>query len=59
MVNVELENLSFGQQDNNIYYCPMWQPSSGDAATYSILGGKKKDSLKYYYYYHYYYYFNS
>jgi hypothetical protein len=46
MVNVELENLSFGQGDNNNYYCPMWQPSSGDAATDSLLGGKKKGSLK-------------
>jgi hypothetical protein len=24
--------------DNNNYYCPMWQPSSGDAATDSLLG---------------------
>jgi len=46
MANVELENLSFGQGNNNNYYCPMWQPSSGDAATDSLLGGKKKDSLK-------------
>jgi hypothetical protein len=42
MANVELENLSFGQGSNNNYYCPMWQPSSGDAATDSLLGGKKK-----------------
>jgi hypothetical protein len=41
MVNVELENLSFGQEGNNNYYCLMWQPSSGDAATGSFLGGKK------------------
>jgi hypothetical protein len=38
MANVELENLSFGQGNNNNYYCPMWQPSSGDAATDSLLG---------------------
>jgi hypothetical protein len=44
---LNLENLSFGQGNNNNYYCPMWQPSSGDAATDSLLGGKKTDSLKY------------
>jgi hypothetical protein len=45
MVNGELENLSFGQGANNNYYCPVWQPSSGAAATFSILGGKKKKTL--------------
>ncbi|CAK9226439.1 unnamed protein product [Sphagnum troendelagicum] len=31
-----LEQVSDG--NNNNYYCPMWQPSSGDAATDSLLG---------------------
>jgi hypothetical protein len=31
-----LEQASDGS--NNNYYCPMWQPSSGDAATDSLLG---------------------